>query len=71
LVLVAIATIVGLAVIWYGLVSNQRRALDELAKKIADQKMKELEQHAGHKVEIAGTMKGDTITVTKVTMLKQ
>ena len=39
--------------------------------KIADQKMKELEQHAGHKVEIEGTMKGDTITVTKVTMLKQ
>ena len=39
--------------------------------KIADQKMKELEMHAGHKVEISGTMKGDTITVTKVTMLKQ
>ena len=39
--------------------------------KIADQKMKELEQHAGHKVEISGTMKGDTITVSKVTMLKQ
>ena len=39
--------------------------------KIADQKMKELELHAGHKVEIEGTMKGDTITVSKVTMLKQ
>jgi hypothetical protein len=39
--------------------------------KIADQKMKELEMHAGHKVEIEGTMKGDTITVSKVTMLKQ
>ena len=39
--------------------------------KFADQKMKELEMHAGHKVEIEGTMKGDTITVTKVTMLKQ
>ena len=39
--------------------------------KIADQKMKELELHAGHKVEIEGTMKGDTITVTKVTMQKQ
>ena len=38
--------------------------------KIADQKMKELEQHAGHRVEITGTMKGDTITVSKVTMLK-
>lgn len=38
--------------------------------KIADQKMKELEVHAGHRVEIAGTLKGDTITVSKVTMLK-
>jgi hypothetical protein len=37
--------------------------------KIADQKMAALEQHAGHKVEIEGTLKGDTITVTKVTML--
>src|SRR6186713_3192085 len=39
--------------------------------KLADQKMPDLTTHAGHKVEIAGTMKGDTITVTKVTMLKQ
>jgi hypothetical protein len=39
--------------------------------KIADQKMKELEMHAGHRVEIEGTMKGDTITVAKVTMVKQ
>jgi hypothetical protein len=39
--------------------------------KISDQKMKDLETHAGHKVEIEGTMKGDTITVTKVTMMKQ
>ena len=37
--------------------------------KIADQKMAALEQHAGHKVEIEGTLKGDTIAVTKVTML--
>lgn len=37
--------------------------------KIADQKMAELTAHAGHRVEITGTMKGDTITVTKVTML--
>ena len=37
--------------------------------KLADQKMPDLMTHAGHKVEIAGTMKGDTITVTKVTML--
>ena len=37
--------------------------------KFADQKMKDLEIHAGHRVEITGTMKGDTITVSKVTML--
>jgi hypothetical protein len=37
--------------------------------KLADQKMPELTTHAGHRVEIAGTMKGDTITVSKVTML--
>jgi hypothetical protein len=37
--------------------------------KLADQKMAALEQHAGHRVEIDGTLKGDTITVTKVTML--
>ena len=38
--------------------------------KIADQKAKELEAHAGHRVEIEGTMKDDTITISKVTMLK-
>jgi hypothetical protein len=37
--------------------------------KLADQKMPDLERHAGHRVEIAGAIKGDTITVTKVTML--
>ena len=37
--------------------------------KLADQKMPDLMRHAGHRVEIAGTMKGDTITVSKVTML--
>ena len=36
----------------------------------ASQKMKDLETHAGHKVEITGTLKGDTITVTKVAMVK-
>jgi hypothetical protein len=36
----------------------------------ASQKMKDVETHAGHRVEITGTMKGDTITITKVTMLK-
>lgn len=39
--------------------------------KIADQKMADLTTHAGHKVEITGTLKDDTITVSKVTMLKQ
>jgi len=38
--------------------------------KIADQKSKDLETHAGHKVEITGTMKGDTIAITKVSMAK-
>ena len=38
--------------------------------KIADQKSKDLETHAGHKVTVAGTMKGDTITISKVTMAK-
>jgi len=37
--------------------------------KIADRKLPALEAHAGHRVEIAGTLKGDTITVSKVTML--
>ena len=37
--------------------------------KLADQKLPALETHAGHRVEIVGTMKGDTITVSKVTML--
>jgi hypothetical protein len=31
--------------------------------------MADLTAHAGHRVEITGTMKGDTITVAKVTML--
>ncbi len=37
--------------------------------KLADQKMPDLERNAGHRVEIAGTLKGDTITVTKVTVV--
>ena len=37
--------------------------------KLADQKMPELERHAGYRVEITGTMKDETITVAKVTML--
>jgi hypothetical protein len=32
--------------------------------KLADQKMPALEQSAGHTVDITGTLKGDTVTVT-------
>jgi hypothetical protein len=38
--------------------------------KIADQKMAALEQQAGHKVDVTGTLKGDTITVTKIVAAK-
>ena len=38
--------------------------------KIADQKSKDLETHAGHKIEVEGSMKGDTITISKITMMK-
>ena len=37
--------------------------------KIANQKLADLEAHAGHTVEITGEMKDDTITVSKVKML--
>ena len=43
---------------------------DKKIFKLADQKMPDLERHAGHRVEITGTLKNDTITVSKVTMLK-
>ena len=43
---------------------------DKKIYKIGNQKLAALEVHAGHNVEIAGTIKGDTITVTKVTMKK-
>lgn len=36
--------------------------------KIGNQKFAGLETHAGHKVNVEGTLKGDVITVTKVTM---
>ena len=36
--------------------------------KIANQKFADLEKHAGHKVTVEGTLKGDAITVTKITM---
>ena len=46
-------------------------AADKKIYKIGNQKMAELETHAGHPVEITGTMKGDTITVTKIVMPKK
>ena len=36
--------------------------------KIANQKFAGLDTHAGHKVTVEGTLKGDAITVTKITM---
>jgi hypothetical protein len=36
--------------------------------KLADQKNPALEQGAGHTVEITGTMKGDTITITMISI---
>ena len=41
---------------------------DKKIYKIDNQKLPALEAHAGHTVELTGTMKGDTITVTKVAM---
>ena len=38
--------------------------------KIGNQKFAGLDKNAGHKVEVQGTMKGDVITVTKVTAAK-
>ena len=37
--------------------------------KIANQDMKEITAHAGHVIDLTGTLKGDTITVSKVVML--
>jgi hypothetical protein len=42
-----------------------------LVLKIADQKSKDLETHAGHKVEVTGELKGDTVTISKITMVKK
>ena len=42
---------------------------DKKIYKIDNQKLADLETHAGHVVEITGELKGDTITVSKVTML--
>ena len=41
---------------------------DKKIYKIGNQKFAALEAHAGHAVELTGTLKGDTITVTKVAM---
>jgi hypothetical protein len=41
---------------------------DKKIYKIANQKFADLETHAGHKVELTGELKGDTITVTKIAM---
>jgi hypothetical protein len=41
---------------------------DKKIYKIGNQKFTALEAHAGHPVELTGTMKGDTITVTKIAM---
>jgi hypothetical protein len=38
--------------------------------KIANQDMKEVTVHAGHPIDLTGTLKGDTITVTKIVMIK-
>lgn len=38
--------------------------------KLVDQKAADLERYAGAKVDVAGTMKGDTITVSKMTPAK-
>jgi hypothetical protein len=41
---------------------------DKKIYKIGNQKFAALEVHAGHAVELTGTLQGDTITVTKVAM---
>src|SRR4029079_9241249 len=38
---------------------------------IANQDLAALKTHAGHEVEITGTMKGDTVTIEKITMPAQ
>jgi hypothetical protein len=43
---------------------------DKKVYKIADQKSADLVTHAGHKVEVTGELKGDTITVSKIVMPK-
>jgi hypothetical protein len=44
---------------------------DKKIYKIGNQKFTALEQHAGHTIELTGTMKDDTITVAKIVMPKK
>ena len=37
--------------------------------KISNQDMKDVTVHAGHPIDLTGTLKGDTITVSKIVML--
>ena len=41
---------------------------DKKIYKVGNQKFTALEAHAGHVIELTGTMKGDTITITKIAM---
>jgi len=43
---------------------------DKKIYKVGNQTFAGLETHAGHTVQLTGTMKGDTITVTKIVMPK-
>jgi hypothetical protein len=44
---------------------------DKKIFKISNQTLADLTTHAGHHVDLTGELKGDTITVTKITMLKK
>lgn len=37
--------------------------------KISNQDMKDVTVHAGHLIDLTGTLKGDTITISKIVML--
>jgi hypothetical protein len=43
---------------------------DKKVYKIANQTMPDVMTHAGHKVDLTGELKGDTITVSKIVMPK-
>ena len=46
-------------------------AKDPKVLKIGNQKFADLAMHAGHDVEVTGTLKGDTVTITKIVMPKK